>query len=163
MHLELVVHIKRGQLVNFRLKFWPKGMQRSWFLLEYIKDLSSRILNQHSNVKKYLTIKAISQYPICEFHLKRCQIQKFAYLLCSLSFSTSNLQFTLCLFQSSCLLFYWIHQYLSAIYMFWQKKFQWQVLIFKMVWWSQVCICSNIIHCRDFYIPLCWYGCLRHW
>ena len=42
-------------------------------------------------------------------------------------------------------------------------KLQWLILIFKMVWWSQACICNNILHCRDFYIPIRWHGCLRHW
>ena len=42
-------------------------------------------------------------------------------------------------------------------------KLQWPILIFKIVWWSQACICNNIFHCRDFYIPICWHGCLRHW
>ena len=38
---------------------------------------------------------------------------------------------------------------------------QWPILIFKLVWWSQACICNNSLHCRDFYIPIRWHGCLK--
>ena len=148
-----------------------------------IKVLSSWILSQHSYVKKYLSVstnhwwisfekvsvfKCLPIYFVSlSFYFKSPIYSNFVSIL---SFATlSNKFLSVCdlhVFTEKrdsdlCTLLGKTSVNILSIQM--KIKLQWLILIFKMVWWYQACICNNILHCRDFYIPIRWHGCLRHW
>ena len=174
---------KRGQLVTLDWNAGKKGMQKSWFFLSQLR------FSQAGSSINILMWKNISQSAITigGFHLKRCQDSNvYLFTLFSLSFyfkspiyfnfvsilsfaALLNKFFSVCNLHvlteirdsDLCTLLDKTSVNILSIQM--KIKLQWLILIFKMVWWYQACICNNIVHCRDFYIPICWHGCLRHW